>query len=84
MTASESGAGARKKLQPYRCFLVRCRLEEEAGSGGESGWRFTVQEAGPDAARRAFACLKDVEAYLEAQLGWPGSNHVNHERRTSP
>jgi hypothetical protein len=66
--------------RPYRCFLVRCWLEEgaggpsEAGLGGEPGWRFTVQQVGPDAARRSFACLKDVEAYLEAELGPSGSH----------
>ncbi len=80
MTASESGAGARKKPQPYRSFLVRCRLEEEAGSGGEPDWRFTVQEAEPDTARRSFACLRDVEAYLEAELGGPGKHAAGSAR----
>ncbi len=67
-TTKDRGA-AQPKRQPYRCFLLRCWLQEGAGPGGEPGWRFTVQEAEPDAARRAFACLREVEAYLEATLG---------------
>ncbi len=57
-----------KEQQPYRCFLVRCRLEAAAGQQGESAWRFTVQQTGPDAGRRSFACLHDVAAHLEAEL----------------
>lgn len=68
MEASGSDSGIRTKHQRYWCFLVRCRLEEGAGPGGEPGWRFTVQQADPGAARRSFACLKHVEAYLEAEL----------------
>ncbi len=68
MGATGSEAGGRQQRQAYRCFLVRCRLAEEASAGGELAWRFTVQEAGRDGARRCFACLEDVEAYLEAEL----------------
>ncbi len=70
-TTKDTGA-AQPKRQPYRCFLLRCWLQEGAGPGGEPSWRFTVQEAGPDAARRSFACLEDVEAYLAAALGSHG------------
>jgi hypothetical protein len=77
---------ARKKLQTYRCFLVRCRLEESAGPAGEPGWRFTVQEAGTDAARRSFASFHDVAAYIDAELAScgafsqdkPGNKGVSH------
>ncbi len=78
MAASEGGAGARKKPQPYRCFLIRCRMEEGAGSSGEPGWRFTVQQAEPDAARRSFTNLYDVAAHIEAELAscTPGRRFV--------
>ncbi len=59
---------ARTKRQTYRCYLVRCRLEEGATPGGEALWRFIVQQADPDAARRSFASLKDVAAHIEADL----------------
>ncbi len=72
MRTTKGGAAGQKKPGPYRCFLLRCRLQEGAGPGGEPGWRFTVQEAGPDTARRSFGCLKDLEAYLEAELGSSG------------
>ncbi len=72
MGATERDAGGRKQRRAYRCFLVRCRPAEEAVPGGEPAWRFTVQEAGRDGARRCFACLEDVEAYLEAELGASG------------
>ncbi len=58
----------RKEPQPYRCFLLRCRLLDAAGPQGGPAWRFTIEQAGPDAARRSFACLHDVAAHVEAEL----------------
>ena len=68
MGATESGAEPNTKRQPYRCFLVRCRLEEGAGPDREPAWRFTVEQAGDGGARRSFASLRDVTAHLEAEL----------------
>jgi hypothetical protein len=68
MEAPKGGTEAQNNGQPYRCFLVRCRLEEGAGSDGAASWRITVQQAGADAARRLFACPHAVAAYLEAEL----------------
>ena len=74
MGAGEDQAKARKQRQSYRCFLVRCRLEEGAspGAGGPGavglGWRFVVQQVGPNAARRSFTCLHDLAAYMDAEL----------------
>jgi len=69
MGIGENPAGSYHQQRPYRCFLVRCRLEENGGPTGELVWRFSVEEMGPRAARRAFACLEDFEAYLETELG---------------
>lgn len=68
MHASESGAKAHKIGRPYRCFLVRCRLEEAGAPTGQPEWRFTVQQVSADAARRSFTCLHDVAVHLEAEL----------------
>ncbi len=68
MGGTENVAPARRRQRPYRCFLIRCWQEPGTGPGGEPGWRFTVQQVGPEAARRSFACVADVEAYLEAEL----------------
>ncbi len=57
-----------KRQQPYRCFLIRCRLEEGAGPDGAAAWRFTVQQADANAPRRAFLSLLEVAAHLEAEL----------------
>lgn len=79
MEASDKASEARKPMRPYRCFLVRCRLEDsdggpdQVGQSGRPAWRFTVQQAAPDAARRSFACLQDVAAFLEAELGTCGA-----------
>jgi hypothetical protein len=56
------------KRQPYRCFLVRCRLEEGAGPDGAATWRFTVQQADANAPRRTFVSLLEVAAHLESEL----------------
>ncbi len=58
----------RNKPRPYRCFLVRCWLETDVGLGGEPAWRFTIRQAGFGGQRRSFTTIKDVEAYLEAEL----------------
>lgn len=68
MRTSESGAKALKTGRLYRCFLVRCRLEESGEPTGQPRWRFTVQQLRADAAYRSFTCLHDVAAHLEAEL----------------
>ena len=68
MGAADSGRGSRGTGPSYRCFLLRCRLEEGAGPNCPPPWRFTVQQTGPGAARHSFSRLKDVEAFLEAEL----------------
>jgi hypothetical protein len=70
-------AEGQKQRLHYRCFLLRCRLHESSGAGEPAGptgvtWRFTVQEAGPEGARRSFTSLEDVEAYIAARLGLSG------------
>ena len=65
---AESKDAAGQKGQPYRCFLIRCRLEEATGADGEPAWRFTVEQTGLGAARHSFSRLRDVEAFLEAEL----------------
>ncbi len=76
MRVSESRTRAHKIGRPYRCFLVRCRLEEGASTGepgAQPAWRFTVEQAGDDSARRSFACFHDVAAHLEAELASCGA-----------
>jgi len=60
--------GRTGKRQPYRCFLIRCRLEEGAGRDGAAAWRFTVQQADAGAPRRTLISLLEVAAHLEAEL----------------
>jgi hypothetical protein len=64
----EGSAEAHTKRQAYRCYMIRCRLEECAGPDGQPVWRFTVQQANPDAARRSFASLEDVAAHIKVDL----------------
>jgi hypothetical protein len=68
MGASGGGAETAGKTRPYRCFLVRCRLEEQASPEDKPAWRFTVEEVRPDTARRSFVSFGAVAAYLEAEL----------------
>jgi hypothetical protein len=67
MGASEK-TGQTGKPQPYRCFLIRCRLEEGAGPNGAPAWRFTVQQADAHAPRRTCVSLQEVAAHMEAEL----------------
>jgi hypothetical protein len=64
VAAQEGEVRTRKRVRPYRCFLVRCRLEGD----GQPAWRFTVQQAGAGGARRAFTCFDDVAAHMQAEL----------------
>jgi hypothetical protein len=68
MASAGNRGGAGRRVQSYRCFLLRCRLEEGGGQPCQPAWRFTVQQTGSGASRRSFSRLKDVEAYLEAEL----------------
>ena len=60
--------GQTGKRQPYRCFLIRCRLEEGAGPDGTAAWRFTVQQADAHAPRRTCVSLLEVAAHMETEL----------------
>ena len=73
------------KRQPYRCFLIRCRLEEGAGADGAAAWRFTVQQAEANAPRRTFVSLLEVAAHMETELASCvlAQEHSRSERKTS-
>ena len=81
MAAHSSAVQTRARVRPYRCFLVRCRLEEDAGSTGRAGvpageppaWRFTVQQAGAGGARHYFTCFDAVAAHMRAELASCGA-----------
>jgi hypothetical protein len=87
VAAKEGEVGARAREKPYRCFLVRCRLE----GSGQPTWRFTVQQAGTGGARRSFTCFDDVAAHMQAELASCGalaageteSEAATHGRPTS-
>jgi hypothetical protein len=68
MGGAESPSEPRTQNRPYRCYLLRCWLEEHAGPGGEPAWRFTVRQVGPDAARSSFTNFHDAAAFIEAEL----------------
>ena len=73
MPARESGTRVPEKMLPYRCFLVRCRLEKNAGPTGQPAWRFTVQQAGAGGARHSFTCFDNVAAHMQAELASCGA-----------
>jgi len=60
--------GQTGKRQPYRCFLIRCRLEEGAGPDGAAAWRFIVQQADAYAPRRMCVSVAEVAAHIESEL----------------
>lgn len=68
MGAPESRSKPRAQNRRYRCYLLRCWLEEVAGPGGEPAWRFTVRQVGPDAGRHSYTSFHEVVALIEAEL----------------
>ena len=68
MGTADGGARTSRKGETYRCFLVRCRLEENGRPTGQPAWRFTVQQAGAGGARHSFTCFDDVVAHMQAEL----------------
>ncbi len=48
-----------------RSYLLRCWLESGAGA---HTWRIMVQRLGGGHARKGFASLQDLAAYLEGEL----------------
>jgi hypothetical protein len=79
MKVTDDACRSRDERRPYRCFLLRCRQEEGALPSAGLNWRFTVQEAGMDEARRGFVSLQELEAYLEVELGLPGAPAAGEE-----
>jgi hypothetical protein len=73
MAAYNREVPTRERVQPYRCFLVRCRLEENGRPTGQPAWRFTVQQAGAGGARCSFTCFDDVAAHMQAELASCGA-----------
>ena len=68
MEAAAGRSDPRRPNRPYRCYLLRCWLEEGAGPSGVPAWRFTLRQTGLDAARLSFASLHDVAVYIETEL----------------
>jgi hypothetical protein len=68
MGAFEVQSEPRTQSHPYRCFLLRCWLEEGTGPGGDPAWRFTLRQVEPDAARHSFASFHDLVAHIDAEL----------------
>jgi hypothetical protein len=68
MGAAQRSSEHHIQNRPYRCFLLRCWLEEGAGPGGGPAWRFAIRQAELNAARRSFASFHDVTEWIEAEL----------------
>ena len=56
-------------MDPHRSYVLRC-LPVRAAAGGELVWRFSIQEAAPEARRHAFNTLHELVAFLSAELRW--------------
>lgn len=84
MRTTEGEARSPGRAEIYRCFLVRCRLEGEAGSppADTSAWRFTVQPAGGSGARHSFTCFDDVVAHMRAELASCGAPAADDTKST--
>ena len=67
-TEDRGSEGENQGAASYRAFLLRCWLEENGPPDGRPGWRFTLQQAGSEPARRGFASLQEVMSYLEETL----------------
>ena len=52
----------------YRAFLLRCWQEADAVPAGENAWRFTLVQLGQGQAKKGFASLEDLVAYLRGEL----------------
>ena len=55
-------------MLPHRSFVLRCLPVRRAGRGVTT-WRFSLQEAEPEAQQHAFNALEDLVAFLSAELG---------------
>jgi hypothetical protein len=68
MAETDPGGKPGPRRQVYRCFLLRCRLEDGAGPGEEAAWRFTVERAGESHARRTFSSLEAATTCINDEL----------------
>jgi hypothetical protein len=54
-------------LLPHRSYVLRC-LPVRTGARDEVVWRFSIQEAEPDARRHAFVTIEELAAFLRSDL----------------
>jgi hypothetical protein len=53
---------------PYRTYLLRCWREDGDSADTESVWRFSIEEILGKRHRQGFGGLKEVVAFLQAEL----------------
>ena len=61
--------GEAAEVQPHRSFVLRCLPVR--GTGDRLAWRFSLQEAAPEARRHAFNGIAELLAFLSAELEQP-------------
>lgn len=69
-TIPESTVPGKPQKRP-RAYILRC-WREDAKTGDEGAWRFSLEEVAPERRRRGFSSLKKLFDYLKAQLGDEG------------
>ena len=57
-----------EQTRPQRAYLVRCWREEGATVLGQPSWRFSVEEVFGERRRRGFRSLKDLIAFIQAEM----------------
>jgi hypothetical protein len=71
----------RKPSRPDRTYLLRCWQDEQAPSGEEPRWRFSVEEVLQKRPRQGFESLEALFAFLRADLSdggdEPPDEHVD-------
>ena len=66
--ASQARETSRAAAPGYRSWLLRCWQEPGAGPGGAPAWRFLLAQLDSEEARKGFASLEALCAYLRREL----------------
>jgi hypothetical protein len=70
--------------QSYRAFLLRCWQERDIENGGEPDqslvWRFALVRLNDKSRKKGFACLADLQIFLNEEFKGTGKESSQNSR----
>jgi hypothetical protein len=76
--------GWQEGKQGYRAFLLRCWQERDVENVGEPEkslvWRFALVQLNDQSSKKGFACLEDLQIFLNMEFKGTGKESSQNSR----